>query len=119
VTAESSCHPEATDAERRALEAFEDAVIDRLFVLNARHAEEEKRQLPAAAPKKERLPGGTGKYFTAERKSATAERKSATAERKSAAAERKSAAAPRNTSQRREICHRLREICHRGRETGG
>jgi hypothetical protein len=29
-------------------------VIDRLFVLNARRAEEEKRQLPAVAPKKAR-----------------------------------------------------------------
>ncbi|HEX4966550.1 MAG TPA: type IIL restriction-modification enzyme MmeI [Thermoanaerobaculia bacterium] len=36
-----------TDAERRALEAFEDEVIDRLFVLNAQRAEEEKRQIPA------------------------------------------------------------------------
>jgi len=47
-----------TDAERRALEAFEDEVIDRLFVLNAQRAEEEKRQLAAApakaAPKKGR-----------------------------------------------------------------
>ncbi len=37
----------ATDAERRALEAFEDEVIDRLFVLNAQRAEEEKRQITA------------------------------------------------------------------------
>ena len=46
----------ATDAERRALEAFEDEVIDRLFLLNAQRAEEEKRQIaakpPKAAPKK-------------------------------------------------------------------
>ncbi|MEO6194977.1 MAG: type IIL restriction-modification enzyme MmeI [Thermoanaerobaculia bacterium] len=45
-----------TDAERRALEAFEDEVIDRLFILNAQRAEEEKRQIaakpPKAAPKK-------------------------------------------------------------------
>ena len=33
----------ATDAERRRLEAFEDEVIDRLFVLNAERAREEKR----------------------------------------------------------------------------
>jgi hypothetical protein len=48
----------ATDAERRALEAFEDEVIDRLFVLNAQRAEEERKQAaikPAkAAPKKGR-----------------------------------------------------------------
>ena len=31
-----------TDAERRALEAFEDEVIDRLFVLNEKRAEEER-----------------------------------------------------------------------------
>jgi len=47
-----------TDAERRALEAFEDEVIDRLFVLNAQRAEEEKRQAAdtsaKAAPKKGR-----------------------------------------------------------------
>jgi hypothetical protein len=36
-----------TDAERRALEAFEDEVIDRLFILNAQRAEEEKRQITA------------------------------------------------------------------------
>jgi len=43
---------------RRALEAFEDKVIDRLFVLNAQRAEEEKRQLAAnpakGTPKKSR-----------------------------------------------------------------
>jgi len=33
----------STDAERRRLEAFEDEVIDRLFVLNAERAREEKR----------------------------------------------------------------------------
>ena len=48
----------ATDAERRALEAFEDEVIDRLFVLNAQRAEEEKRHPPggsgSAPPKKGR-----------------------------------------------------------------
>lgn len=47
-----------TDAERRVLEAFEDEIIDRLFLLNAQRAEEEKRQLVAnpvkAAPKKGR-----------------------------------------------------------------
>jgi hypothetical protein len=32
-----------TDDERRRLEAFEDEVIDRLFVLNAERAREEKR----------------------------------------------------------------------------
>lgn len=32
-----------TDAERKALEAFEDEVIDRLFVLNAQRAEEERK----------------------------------------------------------------------------
>ena len=41
-----------TDAERRALEAFEDEVIDRLFLLNAQRAEEEKRALAANPPKK-------------------------------------------------------------------
>lgn len=47
-----------TDAERRALEAFGDEIIDRLFVLNAQRAEEEKRQAATgpgkAAPKKGR-----------------------------------------------------------------
>ncbi len=42
----------------RALEAFEDEVIDRLFVLNAERAEEEKRQAlvnpPKTAPKRGR-----------------------------------------------------------------
>lgn len=41
-----------TDAERRALEAFEDEVIDRLFLLNAERAEEEKRALAASPAKK-------------------------------------------------------------------
>ena len=41
-----------TDAERRALEAFEDEVIDRLFLLNAQRAEEEKRALAASPAKK-------------------------------------------------------------------
>ena len=41
-----------TDAERRALEAFEDEVIDRLFVLNAERAAEEKRQSAASPPPK-------------------------------------------------------------------
>ena len=39
-----------TDAERRALEAFEDEVIDRLFLLNAERAAEEAK----GAPKKKR-----------------------------------------------------------------
>jgi hypothetical protein len=43
----------ATDAERRALEAFEDEVIDRLFLLNAQRAQEEERAL-ALTPKKAR-----------------------------------------------------------------
>ena len=33
-----------TDSERQALESFEDEVIDRLFVLNAERAREEKLQ---------------------------------------------------------------------------
>jgi hypothetical protein len=33
----------STDAERRRLEAFEDDVIDHLFVLSAERAREEKR----------------------------------------------------------------------------
>jgi len=41
-----------TDAERRALEAFEDEVIDRLFLLNAERAAEEKRQSLASPPPK-------------------------------------------------------------------
>ena len=41
-----------TDAERRALEAFEDEVIDRLFLLNAQRAEEEKRALAISPAKK-------------------------------------------------------------------
>jgi hypothetical protein len=45
--------------EQRALEQFKDAVIDRLFVLNAERAEEEKR-LGAAKPQK-RKRGATGK----------------------------------------------------------
>ena len=32
----------ATDADQKAFEAFESEVIDRLFALNARHAEEER-----------------------------------------------------------------------------
>ena len=39
-----------TDAEKKALEAFEDEVIDRLFALNAKRAEEERLQ-GAAQPK--------------------------------------------------------------------
>jgi hypothetical protein len=40
-----------TDAEKKALEAFEDEVLDRLFTLNAERAEEEKRGLsPRAVP---------------------------------------------------------------------
>jgi hypothetical protein len=42
--------PKTAD-EQRALEQFQDTVIDRLFVLNAERAEEEKR-LAAANPKK-------------------------------------------------------------------
>lgn len=49
-----------TDAERRALEAFEDQVIDRLFVLNAQRAEEEKREL-AKAPVKAPAKKGRGR----------------------------------------------------------
>jgi hypothetical protein len=52
------------DAGRRALEAFEDEVIDRLFVLNAQRAEEEKRQITAkpvkAATKRGRKPKDDG-----------------------------------------------------------
>ena len=40
-----------TDAERRAREAFDDEVIDRLFVLNAERAEEERRLGLAASAK--------------------------------------------------------------------
>ena len=40
-----------TDAERRALEAFEDEVIDRLFLLNAERAGQEKRQAAGKAAK--------------------------------------------------------------------
>ena len=43
-----------TDAERRAAEAFEDEVIDRLFVLNAQRAEEERRLGLAASAKGKR-----------------------------------------------------------------
>jgi hypothetical protein len=49
-----------TDAERRALEAFEDEVIDRLFLLNAERAEEEKREL-AAKPVKAAAKKGRGR----------------------------------------------------------
>ena len=38
----SYCSP--TDVEKKKFEAFEDAVIDRLFALNAKRAEEEKRK---------------------------------------------------------------------------
>ena len=37
--------------ERAALQTFEDQVIDRLFLLNAQRAEEEKRALPPAPAK--------------------------------------------------------------------
>ncbi|RYZ17795.1 MAG: hypothetical protein EOO70_00910, partial [Myxococcaceae bacterium] len=39
-----------TDEDRAALTAFEDEVIDRLYVLNAERAAEEQRQLAAAGP---------------------------------------------------------------------
>jgi hypothetical protein len=39
-----------TDEERAAVQAFEDEVIDRLFVLNAARAEEEKQAAAATAP---------------------------------------------------------------------
>jgi hypothetical protein len=41
-----------TDEERAAVQAFEDEVIDRQFVLNAERAEEEKRAAAATAPVK-------------------------------------------------------------------
>jgi hypothetical protein len=49
-----------TETERCALEAFEDEVIDRLFVLNAQRAEEEKR-LAASAPSQGSLKKGRGR----------------------------------------------------------
>ncbi|HEX2224728.1 MAG TPA: type IIL restriction-modification enzyme MmeI [Thermoanaerobaculia bacterium] len=63
-----------TDAERKALEAFEDEVIDRLFVLNAERAEEERKAAlsldqqkkgagkdgAAAKPRRGRKPKGGG-----------------------------------------------------------
>lgn len=52
--------PPTTDAERRALEAFEDEIIDRLFVLNAQRAEEEKQQ-QAASPAKATQKKGRGR----------------------------------------------------------
>ncbi|MDI1437122.1 hypothetical protein [Polyangium sorediatum] len=39
-----------TDEERAAVQAFEDEVIDKLFVLNAERAEQEKKAAAAAAP---------------------------------------------------------------------
>ncbi|WP_437603015.1 DNA methyltransferase [Sorangium sp. So ce590] len=39
-----------TDEDRAALQAFEDEVIDRLFVLNAERAEQEKQAAAASAP---------------------------------------------------------------------
>jgi hypothetical protein len=42
----------ATPAEQKALEAFQDQVIDHLFVLNAERAEEERRAATATAPVK-------------------------------------------------------------------
>ena len=53
-----------TDAERRALEAFEDEVIDRLFQLNAERAAEEAAAAPAKtkkAGKKKKVAGGAKK----------------------------------------------------------
>ncbi|WP_437877947.1 DNA methyltransferase [Sorangium sp. So ce513] len=47
-----------TDADRQRLERFEDEVIDRLFVLNAQRAEEEKRKGLAPATAKQK---GAGK----------------------------------------------------------
>jgi hypothetical protein len=47
-----------TDAERRARDAFEDEVIDRLFVLNAERAEEERRLGLAASAKEKKKTGG-------------------------------------------------------------
>lgn len=49
-----------TDAERRALETFEDEVIDRLFLLNAERAKEEERQI-AAKPVKGAAKKGRGR----------------------------------------------------------
>ena len=49
-----------TDAERKALEAFEDEVIDRLFVLNAERAEEERKAALSLDQKKGSGAGGTG-----------------------------------------------------------
>jgi hypothetical protein len=45
-----------TDADREALQAFEDEVIDRLYVLNAERAREEQRQGAAGV----RSPVGKG-----------------------------------------------------------
>ncbi len=47
----------ATDAERRALEAFDDAVIDRLFELNAKRAAEERAAVPTELPKTRKSTG--------------------------------------------------------------
>jgi hypothetical protein len=50
-----------TDAERKALEAFEDEVIDRLFLLNAERAEKERKAaLSLDQQKKAWGTGGTG-----------------------------------------------------------
>lgn len=43
-----------SEEEKRALEAFEDEVIDRLFVLNAQRAEEERRAALSATPEKKK-----------------------------------------------------------------
>ncbi len=57
-----------TDAERRSREAFDDEIIDRLFVLNAERAEEERRLgLVASA----RGRGGGRKRLVGRRRAAT------------------------------------------------
>jgi hypothetical protein len=48
----------ATDEDRAALQAFEDEVIDRLFILNAERAAEEKRLGAAAGAKQKGAKGG-------------------------------------------------------------
>ncbi len=61
-----------TDEDRAALQAFEDEVIDRLFVLNAERAAEEKRAGATVGAKQKGAKGGAkGK---AAKKSAKAEK---------------------------------------------
>ena len=67
----------ASEEDRAAVQAFEDEVIDRLFVLNAERAEQEKKAAEAAAPVKKTAAKKTARKTAAGGKK-TAAKKTAT-----------------------------------------